>query len=98
MKMRHRAIPADPKDKPLSVPIGDRIHIKLQVNDSDQEKIFWLRKSIVTGKALDLLATQMEVFTSPLQLSDVRNGRILVNSDLLAAQVEDGSSILIGPR
>ncbi|KAK0441155.1 uncharacterized protein EV420DRAFT_1631584 [Desarmillaria tabescens] len=101
MKMRHRAIPADPKDKPTSVPIGDRLHIKLQVYDSDQEKIFWLRKSIVTGKALDLLATQMKISTSvtkPLQLSDTRDGHILVNSEPLAAQVEDGSSILIGPR
>ncbi|PBK77824.1 hypothetical protein ARMSODRAFT_946699 [Armillaria solidipes] len=97
MKMKHRAIPADPKDKPTSVPVGDRLHIKLQVNDSDQEKIFWLRKSIVTGKALDLLATQMKLSTSTLQLSDIREGRVLVNSEPLAAQVEDGSSILIGP-
>ncbi|KAK0210474.1 hypothetical protein DFS33DRAFT_1293432 [Desarmillaria ectypa] len=98
MKMRHRAIPADPKDKPTSVSIEDRLHIKLQVNDNGQEKIFWLRKSIMTGKALDLLATQMKISTSPLQLSDIRDGRIFVNSEPLAAQVEDGSSILIGPR
>ncbi|KAK0228267.1 hypothetical protein IW262DRAFT_1455451 [Armillaria fumosa] len=97
MKMKHRAVPADPNDRPTSVPVGDRLHIKLRVNDSDQEKIFWLRKSIVTGKALDLLATQMRISTSPLQLLDIQEGHVLVNSEPLATQIKDGSSILIGP-
>ena len=42
MKMRHRAIPADPKDRNASVPMDERLHIRLTQNDT--EKIFWFRK------------------------------------------------------
>jgi hypothetical protein len=42
MKMRHRAIPADPKDRNALVPMDERLHIRLTKNDT--EKIFWFRK------------------------------------------------------
>jgi hypothetical protein len=48
MKMRHRAVPADPRDKPGSIGIDQRLHIRLTFNESDPEdatqKIFWFRK------------------------------------------------------
>ncbi len=43
MKMRHRATPADPKDKPTSVSVNDRFHIRLHV-DAREEKVYWVRK------------------------------------------------------
>ena len=45
MKMRHRA-PADPRDKPGSIGIDQRLHVRVNC-DSDPEaaqKIFWFRK------------------------------------------------------
>lgn len=46
MKMRHRAVPADPRDKPGSVGIDQRLHVRVS-HESDPEgaqKIFWFRK------------------------------------------------------
>lgn len=44
MRMRHHAMPADPKDK--SVSPNERIHVKIRVNTSSPsaDKLFWLRK------------------------------------------------------
>ena len=46
MKMRHHALPADPKDRTLSIPHTQRLHLKvIAVDDTPPtEKIFWLRK------------------------------------------------------
>lgn len=44
MKMRHRAIPGDPKDKMSAPPLEERLHVKVLVNDTQTEKVFWLRK------------------------------------------------------
>jgi hypothetical protein len=45
MQLRHRAIPADPKDKPSSVPLVDqRLHAKVVFEGSGTEKAFWFRK------------------------------------------------------
>jgi hypothetical protein len=46
MKMRHRAVPADPRDKPGSIGIDQRLHVRVS-HESDPEgaqKIFWFRK------------------------------------------------------
>ncbi|KAF7338517.1 AN1-type zinc finger protein 1 [Mycena venus] len=43
MKMRHSAVPADPKDKTAGIPLDDRVHVKVAVDDS-AEKVFWVRK------------------------------------------------------
>lgn len=45
MKMRHRANPADPKDRVSSVPIDERFHVRILKDN--EEKVFWLRKVIV---------------------------------------------------
>jgi len=42
MKMRHRAKPADPKDRVSSVPIDHRMHVR--VLKGNEEKTLWLRK------------------------------------------------------
>lgn len=44
MKMRHRAQPGDPKDKDKSVPLDQKLHVKVHVETKDYEKIFWFRK------------------------------------------------------
>jgi hypothetical protein len=42
MKMRHKAIPLDPKDKTLSPPLDQRLHI--EVCYGEMTRVFWLRK------------------------------------------------------
>jgi len=46
MRMRHRALPADPKDKPGSVGVDQRLHVKARCRSDreEAEKIFWFRK------------------------------------------------------
>jgi rRNA processing protein Krr1/Pno1 len=42
MKMRHKAIALDPKDKSASPSLDQRVHIKVQYDE--QSKAFWVRK------------------------------------------------------
>ena len=46
MKMRHRAVPADPSDKPGSIGIDQRLHVRVSCEGDPQatQKIFWFRK------------------------------------------------------
>lgn len=46
MKMRHHALPADPKDRSTSVPLSERLHLKIIfANDNTSiEKVVWIRK------------------------------------------------------
>ena len=45
MKMRHRAVPADPRDKPSSIGIDQRLHVRVSYeSDPEVQKIFWFRK------------------------------------------------------
>jgi hypothetical protein len=47
MKLRHRAIPGDPKDKPSSVLVDQRLHVKVKFDDPSytrREGMFWFRK------------------------------------------------------
>ena len=46
MKMRHRAVPADPSDKPGSIGIDQRLHVRVssQGDPEAPQKIFWFRK------------------------------------------------------
>jgi hypothetical protein len=46
MKMRHRAVPADPRDKPGSIGIDQRLHIRVSCEGDPEaaQKIFWFRK------------------------------------------------------
>ncbi|KAJ6546421.1 hypothetical protein DFH09DRAFT_927187 [Mycena vulgaris] len=78
MKMRHRAVPVDPKNK-LSVPLDDRLHIKVACDDNT-EKVFWVRRELGTGRVLDLLAAQLGLSSDPLVCGNVRC-RPLTNTD-----------------
>ncbi|CAA7270152.1 unnamed protein product [Cyclocybe aegerita] len=82
MKMRHRASPADPKDKAASLPPDQRLHVRVTLGDA--EKIFWVRKTVITGRALDLLALHF----IPASLSNS-------NDLLLEKQIKDGESLAI---
>jgi hypothetical protein len=86
MKMRHRAVPADPNDKTSSIPLHQRLHIKVQ-GDNSTEKLLWFRKvhlsdsylperlipcqTIVTGKALDQIASQLGMSASDTSVRHV---------------------------
>jgi len=103
MKIRHRANPADPKDRTASVSVDQRIHVKI-VKDN-KENVFWLRKGIITGKALDLLVDNMKLTfpeNTPLQVSAApfHGGEIIIlaNNKPLADQIEDGSILTVQTR
>ncbi|KAH9056634.1 hypothetical protein EDB87DRAFT_1687078 [Lactarius vividus] len=103
MRMRHRAVPADPKDKPGSVGVDQRLHVKASYRGDREgvEKTFWFRKSVGTGKALDLLARHFNVRnTGPLLLyrRDMTNQGelVLLETDrLLREQTEDGCELVL---
>lgn len=65
MKMRHRAVPADPSDKPGSIGIDQRLHVRVSCESDPQaaQKIFWFRKVSIGHLA---------VFLSSLCFSDLR--------------------------
>jgi len=42
--MRHHAIPGDPKDKPSSILIDQRLHVKVKLDHPAKEGMFWFRK------------------------------------------------------
>lgn len=45
MKMRHKAQPADPKDKGKHVPVDQRLHVKVSLEaDEDVQNWFWFQK------------------------------------------------------
>ena len=45
MKMRHQAQPGDPKDTATSVPMGQRLHLKVSRTGAvGSERVFWFRK------------------------------------------------------
>ncbi|KAJ2917633.1 hypothetical protein MD484_g2764, partial [Candolleomyces efflorescens] len=99
MKMRHSAVPADPKDKGVSLPPDQRLTMNVMYEQT--EKSFWFRKSMSTGKAVDLLSTQFKAASSsnPVQLlSSDPTGEITkpLRNDLpLAEQAQDGGTLLL---
>jgi len=101
--MRHRAVPADPKDKPGSVGVDQRLHVKVRCNGDCKgvEKVFWFRKSVGTGRALDMLARHFNVRTTgPLFLyrrNMTNQGElVLLETDqLLMEQTEDGCELVL---
>ncbi|KAI0811105.1 hypothetical protein BC629DRAFT_1672292 [Irpex lacteus] len=104
MKMRHRAQPADPRDKNRNVPIGERLHVKVSAEGKDEEKLFWFQKTMTTGKALDILASHVGMSSDkaqPLYLcrnmtaSEQDDSLALENDKLLADQIEDGTSLIL---
>ncbi|KAI0648205.1 hypothetical protein C8Q79DRAFT_954309 [Trametes meyenii] len=103
MKMRHKAKPADPKDTPASVPVDQRLHIKVRRVEDDpiSEQILWFRKSTWTGRALDMLGSLFKMTisdTEPLKLLYVTDDEatvVLSNDKALANQIPDGASLVL---
>ncbi|KAL5490138.1 hypothetical protein ACEPAI_4971 [Sanghuangporus weigelae] len=58
MKMRQTARPGDLAAG--HVDIQSRFHVQVKVDNSDVYKTFWFRKSISTGRAIDLLQQRLE--------------------------------------
>ncbi|KAI0253881.1 hypothetical protein BJV78DRAFT_1190027 [Lactifluus subvellereus] len=73
MRMRHRAVPADPKDKPGSIGIDQRLYVKVSCKGDHEaaEKVFWFRKTVGTGRALDILARHFSIRTTAVSLPHV---------------------------
>ncbi|KAJ7752132.1 hypothetical protein B0H16DRAFT_1317884 [Mycena metata] len=97
MKMRHSAVPVEPKV--AGIPQEDRLHIKVALDDGS-EKVFWARKSLGTGRVLDLLANQLGISssdTSPLELFKiVGEERIKCRNDqLFSNEVEEASTVVV---
>ncbi|KAJ7046517.1 hypothetical protein C8F04DRAFT_1247602 [Mycena alexandri] len=97
MKMRHSAVPVDLKA--AGIPQEDRLHIKVALDDGS-EKVFWVRKSVGTGRVLDLLAGQLGISSSdasPLELLKVvGEERIKCRNDqLFSNEVEEASTVVV---
>jgi len=105
IKMRHRAIPGDPRDKPSSIVVDQRLHVKVKLDHPEhpaKEGMFWFRKTVGTGRALDLLATHLAIppsDESPRQLLkisvDLEECTPLRNDQPLSSQVEEGCTLVL---
>jgi len=98
--MRQRASPGDPKYKSAFVPPDQRLHLRIFIDDV--ERVFWFRKTLVTGKVLDLLSVQLKVAsydTQARQLYKILPGQdehLHLRNDLpLIDQVDDGSIVIV---
>ncbi|KAH9857729.1 hypothetical protein C2E23DRAFT_770677 [Lenzites betulinus] len=103
IKMRHKAKPADPKDAAAAVPMDERLHVKVRRAEEDPalERILWFRKSIWTGRAVDMLGSQFKMNISdsqPLKLLYVHDEgtSVELRTDVaLADQIHDGASLCL---
>lgn len=111
MQMRRRAQPADPKDdRPsVNVPVGERLHVEVEVEEglrgtgsaAGTQNVYWFRKSIGTGRAIDMLAGRMSISTAnPLQLVKVTGEDIspLRNDAPLVDQIQDAGVLRLARR
>ncbi|EKM55829.1 uncharacterized protein PHACADRAFT_121751 [Phanerochaete carnosa HHB-10118-sp] len=103
MKMRHKAQAGDPKDKNKSVPIDQKLHVKVRTQEKgEEEKIFWFQKTIIAGRALDMLSPhfgvssdEMHLYLERFSAEDI-DERIRLELDrALADQVEDGAQLVL---
>ncbi|KAI0654704.1 hypothetical protein C8Q70DRAFT_1024732 [Cubamyces menziesii] len=101
MKMRHKAKPLDPKDSTGSVPMDQRLHVFVRQEGQDKasERVFWLRKTTWTGRALDMLASQFKLVisdTQPLKLLYINDEGTMIalrTDQPLADQIPDGAAL-----
>lgn len=103
IKLRHQAVPGNPVDSSYT-PQDHRLHLRLQV-DEQTEKVFWFRKTTVTGKVLDCLASHLGMASSashPLQLLKVSRSPpqqgekcVLLNDRAIVDNIEDGELLVV---
>ncbi|KAF9036782.1 hypothetical protein BJ165DRAFT_607094 [Panaeolus papilionaceus] len=99
MKMRHKAVAGDPKDRTASVPMDGRVHVRVSYEKA--EKVLWFRKHLVTGRVLDFVVAEFKVPSNQHQLlrlykpskEDDEDDILLDNSKPLAEQIDDGITI-----
>ncbi|TRM56619.1 hypothetical protein BD626DRAFT_575483 [Schizophyllum amplum] len=97
MKMRHKAQPVDPRD--TNAPLSERLHVYARASEQTDTKIFWVRKTMGTGRALDCFASQLQPTAVPQQLVlDGDVSTVLRNDVPIGSQVEDASTLFISPR
>jgi len=78
------------------------VHVKVALDDNT-EKVFWVRKSLGTGRVLDLLASQLKLSSSdasPLELLKVtgpnpEDRAKCRNDQVFSSAVEDASTVVI---
>ncbi|QRV99951.1 Zinc finger protein [Ceratobasidium sp. AG-Ba] len=100
MKMKHKAISADPSlAKGSGIQAGDKIHLRVVYAALASEKVLWYRKDIVTGKAVDLAARALSVSREDgrgmrfVRGHETDGGLDLQNDITLGAQIEDGDEV-----
>ncbi|KAF9533338.1 hypothetical protein CPB83DRAFT_845100 [Crepidotus variabilis] len=97
LKMQHAAIPVDPRDQDKAVPLDQRVHAV--VAGDEVEKAFWFRKTLVAGKAIDLLCLQLGLNSTDdtriLLIKTSINGdqTTLRNNLPVAEQIENGCTL-----
>ncbi|KAG9124246.1 hypothetical protein FRC07_012272 [Ceratobasidium sp. 392] len=102
MKMKHKAVSADPSlAKGSGIQAGDKIHLRVIYSALKSEKVLWYRKDIVTGKAVDLAARALSVPREDgrgmrfVRGHETDNALDLKNDLTLGGQVEDGDEVLL---
>ncbi|KAG9097205.1 hypothetical protein FRC06_007844 [Ceratobasidium sp. 370] len=100
MKMKHKAVSADPSlARGSGIQAGDRIHLRVTYAPLKSDKVLWYRKDIVTGKAVDLAGRALSVSREDGRgMRFVRgreiDGALDLKNDLtLGGQVEDGDEV-----
>ncbi|KAF8609946.1 hypothetical protein BDV93DRAFT_517169 [Ceratobasidium sp. AG-I] len=103
MKMKHKAVAADPSQaKGSGIQAGDKIHLRIVYAPSGgtkTEKVLWYLKDIVAGKAVDLAARALLVSREDGRAVKLVRGyetdgaMDVKNNQTLGAQVEDGDEV-----
>ncbi|KAJ7580994.1 hypothetical protein C8J56DRAFT_253967 [Mycena floridula] len=94
IKMRQTAKPLDPKDTSVSVPISMRHHFKTKFPDGESEKVFWIKKTVVAGRVLDLIASHLKLMSSS-SLEITGTPKPIEYGKALDSQIADGSVVII---
>ncbi|KAF7304759.1 Glucose-6-phosphate isomerase [Mycena kentingensis (nom. inval.)] len=90
MIMRHRAVALDPKDKTCA----QSERFIFQANG----KVYWVRKTIGAGRAIDLLATQLSMSSSTQSLILRKpDDSVCVNDQTLSSQIPEGGTLTLCP-
>ncbi|CAE6517229.1 unnamed protein product [Rhizoctonia solani] len=88
MRMKHRAIAADPRS---SAQPQDKVH--LQVVWGTSEKVLWFVRTVITGRAVDLAARTLNVSREDGRGMVFETDGRLKNEMELGGQVEDGDTV-----
>ncbi|CAE7229484.1 unnamed protein product [Rhizoctonia solani] len=91
MKMKHKAVAADPRS---SAQVKDKVHLKVVWGTS--EKVLWFVKMVVTGRAVDLAARILSISREDgrgMVFTLGETDDTLKNEVELGAQVEDGDTV-----